>query len=105
VGAVDTCSLILIPPRGFLANFLVFFDGVGLAVAFRLPARVLSTSSSRRVTVGLAIRGLGRDWDVTLKAGGGKNETVESLHTNNQGIRSCGNKKWLFDQGALPSPF
>jgi hypothetical protein len=92
-------------PRGFLANFLVFFDGVGLAVAFRLPARVLGTGFGGRVTVGLAIRRLGRDWDVTLKVGGGKNETVQSLHTNNQGIRSYGNKKWLFDQGALPSPF
>jgi hypothetical protein len=45
VGAVDTGPLTLMPPppRGFLATLLVFFDGVRLAVAFHLPARVLTT--------------------------------------------------------------
>jgi hypothetical protein len=40
-GTLGTCSLILILPEGFPVNFLAFFWGVRLEVAFRLPARVL----------------------------------------------------------------
>jgi hypothetical protein len=98
VGDVDTGSLILIPPGGFPTAFLAFFDGFGLEVAFCLPARVLDTSSGGRVTVRLITMTLGQDWDsqgwnVTLKAGDERNETVQSLCTNNQGIRFYENKR------------
>jgi hypothetical protein len=39
-GALGEGNLILIPPTDFPMVFLALFWGVGLAVAFRLPARV-----------------------------------------------------------------
>jgi hypothetical protein len=39
--ALGACLLILILLEDFPATFLFFFLGVGLVVAFRLPARVL----------------------------------------------------------------
>jgi hypothetical protein len=40
-GALDIGLLILILPNGRSLTFPAFFEGVGLAVAFCLPARVL----------------------------------------------------------------
>jgi hypothetical protein len=47
----------------------------------------------------------GRNWDVTVKVGNGRDEAVQGLHSDKRDIRFQENEKISINQGALPGLF
>jgi hypothetical protein len=93
--------------------FLAFFKGVGLAVAFRLPARVIKVLALTPVEGSLVDSSPGGRPKTrmagirifTVKVGNGRDEAIQCLHSDEKDIRFQENKTSSINQGTLPSLF